>query len=104
MRKPTPPSLPGPYLEDRSGVRSARQRWRCRLSPQYDVSILRHEGHSCLHNGVHPRGARLRILGHAPPGALRLEMADGPRLRLDIVEKRFPVLPVSLLADFHLTI
>jgi NitT/TauT family transport system ATP-binding protein/sulfonate transport system ATP-binding protein len=31
-------------------------------------------------------------------------MADGPRLSIDIVEKRFPVLPVALLADFHLTI
>jgi ABC-type nitrate/sulfonate/bicarbonate transport system ATPase subunit len=31
-------------------------------------------------------------------------MADGPRLNIDVVEKRFPVLPVPLLADFHLTI
>jgi ABC-type nitrate/sulfonate/bicarbonate transport system ATPase subunit len=31
-------------------------------------------------------------------------MADGPRLNIDIVEKRFPVLPTPLLADFHLAI
>lgn len=31
-------------------------------------------------------------------------MADGPRLKLDIVEKRFPVLPTPLFADFHLTV
>ena len=31
-------------------------------------------------------------------------MADGPHLNIDIVEKRFPVLPGPLLMDFHLTI
>lgn len=31
-------------------------------------------------------------------------MADGPRLKIDIAGKRFPILPVPLLADFHLDI
>ena len=31
-------------------------------------------------------------------------MADGPRLNIDVDEKRFPVLPVPLLADFHLVV
>ena len=31
-------------------------------------------------------------------------MADGPRVNIDIVEKRFPVLPVPLLAKFRLTV
>lgn len=31
-------------------------------------------------------------------------MANGPRLNIDVVEKRFPVLPAPLLADFHLVV
>lgn len=31
-------------------------------------------------------------------------MADGPRLKLHIAQKRFPVLPAPLFVDFHLTI
>jgi NitT/TauT family transport system ATP-binding protein/sulfonate transport system ATP-binding protein len=31
-------------------------------------------------------------------------MADGPRLNIDVVAKRFPVLPAPLLADFHLVV
>lgn len=31
-------------------------------------------------------------------------MADGPRLKIDIDEKRFAVLPAPLLVDFHLTV